>query len=326
MTIGMEHEIHRNLVFRFRYSNKNVIHAIEDMANLSNDFGESYVIGNPGQGLALQLRNQVGYIRQSEAKAVRRYNGAEFVIDKGPTRSEFLHGDWFINVNYTWSRLYGNYSGLASSDEKGRSDPGVNRFFDYPVNGFTLSGQRDLGLLPTDRTHVLKSYGGYTFDWMGSHTSSTTLSYFTTFQSGTPVTTFIDIEGSFIPKTQRGDLGRTPMFSQTDLNLTHRYRFGRDERFTMAFDVNVTNVFNEANVIDINNRQNVSGASNALHCGEAGLPAGATACQNYILQNGAVNEYNTTLAANPLRQNSLFGYPAAFQAPRSIRFGFRLLF
>jgi hypothetical protein len=26
----------------------------------------------------------------------------------------------------------------------------------------------------------------------------------------------------------RGDLGRSPTFSQTDLNVTHRYRFGKD--------------------------------------------------------------------------------------------------
>jgi hypothetical protein len=327
MTIGAEHQLTRNLVFRFRFSHKNVIHAIEDMANLTNSFGESYIIGNPAEGLALQLRNQVGYVRQAEARAIRKYDGAEFVLDKSPTRSEWLHGDWFINANYTFSRLFGNYSGLASSDEKGRSDPGVERFFDYPINGFTASGAPDAGRLPTDRPHVFKSYGGFTYDWMGSRTNGTTISYFTTVQSGTPITTFVDVENSFIPLTRRGDLGRTPMYTQTDLNLTHRYKFGTDLRYTMAIDVNVTNLFNEANVLDIYNTIDAGGTSGTFRCANLGA-AGATAlqCMNTILTSGITTNISSFLAANPLRQNGRYMLPQTYQTNRSVRFGFRFLF
>jgi len=326
ITIGAEHEVARNMVFRFRYSHKNVVHAIEDMANLTNSFGESYIIGNPCEGLALQLRQQVGYVKQDQACAIRKYDGAEFVLDKGPSRVEWLHGDWFLNVNYTFSRLWGNYSGLASSDEKGRSDPGVERFFDYPINGFTATGAPDAGRLPTDRPHVFKSYGGFTFDWMGSHTNATTLSYFTTVQSGTPLTTFVDIENSFIPLTKRGDLGRTPIYSQTDLNFTHRYNFGRDLKYTMAFDVNVTNLFNEANVLDVNNTID-SGTAGTFHCSNLGA-AGSTAlgCMNTILNNGIVSNIQSFLGASANRRSGLYTLPSTYQANRSIRFGFRLLF
>ena len=250
----------------------------------------------------------------------------EVVLDKGPSRSEWLHSDWFINVSYTFSRLWGNYSGLASSDEKGRSDPGVERFFDYPINGFTATGAPDAGRLPTDRPHVLKSYGGLTFDWFGNRTNSTTLSYFTTFQSGTPLTTFVDVENSFIPLTERGDLGRTPMYTQTDLNFTHRYKFGRDLKYALAFDVNVTNLFNEANVLDVNNTID-SGTSGTFHCAELGA-AGSTAlgCMNTILNTGIVSNVQAFLAGDPLRRTALYGLPSAFQPNRSVRFGFRFLF
>jgi light-regulated signal transduction histidine kinase (bacteriophytochrome) len=46
--------------------------------------------------------------------------------------------------------------------------------------------------------------------------------------------------------SKRGDLGRTDTLSQTDLSLTHKYRFGRDLRFGVAFDVTALNLWNQA--------------------------------------------------------------------------------
>ena len=78
-----------------------------------------------------------------------------------------------LNLNYTLSRLKGNYSGLANADEVnanggGRTDPNVSRGFDEPWVGFAANGQPDNGVLPLDRTHVFKASGTYSFDWMGS--------------------------------------------------------------------------------------------------------------------------------------------------------------
>lgn len=42
------------------------------------------------------------------------YDAVELALDKRHS------GDWSARVSYTWSRLYGNYSGLAQSDEDGR--------------------------------------------------------------------------------------------------------------------------------------------------------------------------------------------------------------
>ena len=59
---------------------------------------------------------------------------------------------------------------------------------------------------------------------------------FTTAMSGTPQTSVID---PYVPLvyTERGDLGRTEMFTQTDLTLSHSYNFGRDNKFKIVGDI-----------------------------------------------------------------------------------------
>ena len=50
------------------------------------------------------------------------------------------------------------------------------------------------------------------------------------------------------------------MFSQTDLNLTYRYKFGSDSQFTMAFDLNFLNLWDQATVTGIYTTMNPSTA------------------------------------------------------------------
>ena len=178
---------------------------------------EAYIIGNPGRGLHLQTLQALGYTKSTRPQ--RRYDGLEFVLDKR------LSNNWYFNANYTYSRLFGNYSGLASSDEPhlvdGRLSPGVSRAFDLPFIGFTAKGEKDNGRLQTDRPHVFNIYGAYIFDWMGSKTNSTEISGFQTVTSGQPQTTTIYGASTVTPQIflGRGDLGRSPIFSQTDFNL-----------------------------------------------------------------------------------------------------------
>jgi hypothetical protein len=179
-TVGVERKLSNVMLFSARYSHKNVDRAIEDIGFPTPSGSEAYIIGNPGFGLAAATATANGY---KATKAVRRYDAVELRIDKR------LSKNYFFNASYTWSRLFGNYSGLASSDEAGRSSPNVNRFFDLPFLGYTANGVPDNGRLATDRPHVFKAFAGYTFDWMGSKTNSTDFSFFTTAESGTPLTT-----------------------------------------------------------------------------------------------------------------------------------------
>jgi hypothetical protein len=288
--------------------------AVEDAGIRNNEGSEAYIIGNPGQGLHLELLNELGYDRAATPE--RQYNAVEVQLDKR------LSSNYYFNLNYTWSRLYGNYSGLASSDEAGRTSPGVNRFFDLPFIGFTVAGEPDNGLLATDRTHVFNAYGAYVFDWKGSKTNTTEISGFTTFQSGTPVSTTVTyIVPLFLDG--RGDMGRTPMFTQTDLAVSHKYRFGRDNRFTFAADLNILNLFDEENVLGyFTSKSAVTMDPSTFDLSEID---GANALTSGSLY-GPINTYlqGTSVALN--RMDARYGQSNSFQGPRSVRFGFRLLF
>lgn len=328
MTFGMERELNRTYVLGVRYTRKHVAKAVEDHAILSFNESENYPIGNPGEGLDLKLDLAAGTVKS--VKPQRVYNGVEVVFTKR------LSNNYFYSANYTWSRLFGNYSGLASSDENGRTSPSVDRFFDYPINGWTATGVPDNGLLATDRTHAFKSYGGYTWNWWGSKTNSTDFSFFQTILQGTPQTTFISVVATSIPLSKRGDLGRTPTFWQTDLSLSHRYKFGRDNRLALVFDVNALNAFNNNTVIGLGtSRYRVTNAIAATDIDptynastQTLIPIlnkiilGQIGTQLAQLENGGL----PSLAGRSNPKNALYGKPQTYQAARSVRFGFRLIF
>jgi hypothetical protein len=343
-TVGYETELFKQYVFSVRYTNKNVAHAMEDHAILGIGESENYPVGNPGEGLDLALDKANGTAKSAKAK--REYNGLEFIFTKR------FSNNYHFSANYTLSRLYGNYSGLASSDENGRTSPGVNRFFDYPINGFTATGDPDDGNLPTDRRHTFKAYGGYTFGWWGSNSNTTDFSFFQQILQGTPQTTFVSVVATSIPLSKRGDLGRTPNFWQTDLSLSHRYKFGRDSRYALVFDVNLLNALNNNSVIrlvtakyrvsntisgeDIDpnydaDTQTLIPILNKILTGQigpqlAGLESGQLpSIQGNCTVTPAHPKADATCGrTNPI--SSLYGEPAAYQGERNIRFGFRFVF
>lgn len=322
-TAGLERQLNRDFVLKGRYTFKNVDKAIEDAGIINAQGSEAYIIGNPGSGLHLELLQSLGYAKSTTPK--RRYDAVEVQLDKR------LSKNYYFNVNYTWSRLHGNYSGLASSDENGRTSPGVNRFFDLPFIGFTAAGNKDNGPLATDRPHIVNAYGSYIFDWKGSKSNSTEFSAFQTFQSGTPVTTTIPWITTTI-FTKRGDLGRTPMFTQTDFAVSHKYRFGRDNRFTLVGDLNILNLFDEDNITGYFTQKStvtLSPSSTSAYGTQFINPDGSTnyvAGINAYTSGALLNSTNAYLNALSTRIDGRYGQPNAFQGPRSVRFGFRLLF
>jgi hypothetical protein len=320
-TAGIERQLTRDYVFRSRYTFKNVDQAVEDAGIRNSEDSEAYIIGNPGSGLHLKTLQELGYSKA--AKPQRRYDAVEFVLEKR------LSNSYYFSANYTYSRLYGNYSGLASSDEGGRTSPGVNRFFDLPYIGFTLAGEPDNGRLGTDRPHVFNVYGAYILDWIGSKSNSTEFSAFQTIMSGTPQTTRVYIISNITPTmfTGRGDLGRTPTFSQTDFNVTHRYRFGRDNRFTLAGDLNFLNLFDQKAVTGVFTA--LSTPQSVITGPTFGFPDNGSGFTNALTSGSLLTQINTYLNGTPTvlnRKDSRYGLPNAYQNPRAVRFGFRLLF
>lgn len=327
LTFGAERQLSSNYVIRARYTFKNVDKAVEDAGVRNALDSEAYIIGNPGEGLHLQVLQELGYTKST--KPQRRYDGLEFVLEKR------LSNNWYFNANYTYSRLFGNYSGLSSSDEinvpTGRLAPGTTRAFDLPFVGFTATGEKDNGRLETDRPHVFNAYGAYIYDWMGSKSNSTELSVFQTITSGTPQTTRIFLVSTITPAifTKRGDLGRSPTFTQTDFNITHRYRFGADNRFTIAGDINFLNLFDQAAVTNVFVVKNVSTAVITGPILNMGFPNNGIAFTNAYTAGSLLAPINTFFegnATNLNRKDARYGQPNTYQSPRGVRFGFRLLF
>ncbi len=333
-TVGFEREIRPTYVLSVRFTRKNVAHAQEDHAILGINEAENYPVGNPGEGLDLKLDQANGTAKS--ARPQRLYRALEVVLNKR------LSNHYYFNANYTLGYLWGNYSGLASSDENGRTSPGVDRFFDYPVNGFTATGQPDNGYLATDRRHVFKSYGGYEFDWWKNKANSTDVSFFFQAQQGTPQTTFIGVGATSIPLSKRGDLGRTPVFTQTDLSLTHNYRFGNDGRYRLSFDFNVLNVFNQNTVTGLfTNRYRTVNTLTGKDIDPSYVAAtqtlipvlnrvltGQIGTQLSQLENGGLLGLISTVdgSARPNPHRSDYGQPSSYQGIRNVRFGVRLSF
>ncbi|MCB1025682.1 MAG: TonB-dependent receptor [Acidobacteria bacterium] len=329
LTFTFERELSSNYLFAARYTRKNLDRAVEDAGFVTASGSEAYIIGNPGLGLIKEFYEQNGW---TPVKAKREYNALEIRLNRR------FADDYYFNANYTWSRLWGNYSGLASSDEEGRTDPNVSRAFDAPFTEACVCGGETVGLLATDRPHVFKFAAAYNVDWkkrfgMGEGNSTEFKTFFNA-QSGTPLTTFVDVAGyNNIILNGRGDLGRTDFLTQTDFGISHRYKFGRDERFTAVFDLDVINIFNQNAVTDRFNNSDTTNsydltdpANGLVTMAEANSLASGplTALAEKRFQaSGAPNIANFANAQTP---DVRYKLAENFQGPRSIRFGFRFMF
>ncbi len=325
-SVNFEQQFREKFVFSARYIRKIVDSTVEDIGFLTPSGSESYIIGNPGLGLAKKLFDDAGI---PAAKAIREYNAIEFRVIRR------FANNFYFDANYTYSKLYGNYSGLASSDEDGRTSPNVNRFFDLPNAAFTAGGKPALGRLATDRPSVFKFSGAYDFDWAryGSSNNTTSFQLFTTAQSGTPLTTFVDVFGiTTIPLNGRGDLGRTPKFYQSDVAVRHTYNFGRDNRFKLIGTVDFLNVLNQRAVtsrfafLSNINVDLTDPAFGLITTAEANTLPGDALYRLAFIRNLNGNALAPITAAANASKDARFNLPSSYQGGRSVNLGFRLVF
>jgi outer membrane receptor protein involved in Fe transport len=295
--IGITRELAniRNVVVGARYIRKDLVRTIEDVGVLQCDAPDScsevFYIANPGEGITLSLANAPGV--KAFPKAKRQYDGVELTLERR------FANNWGVSGSYTYSRLYGNYSGLASSDENGRTSPNVNRFFDAIQNSFDLNGQPVYGRLGTDRPHQFKGQFMYRFR------TNTTLGLNERIASGIPVSeeASVGAEVPFFP-FGRGNLGRTPMYSQTDLSLWQAVSFAGK-----SFEVGMTvlNLFDQDTVTRRYSTRTV----------------GAFDLSNEEFFAGGLN-YNALL--NSVDPDVKFNQPNQWQAPREVRLTVRFQF
>lgn len=301
---GLEHEIKNGLVASVSYTRSRLVRGIEDIGTLDANESEVYVIGNPGFGLSDESLTGLSG-KPLTPRAVRNYDGLEFRLD-GRFSEGYLKR-FNYNVSYTYSRLYGNWAGLANSDENGRSDPNVSRAFDLYYGNYDSKGNNVYGLLATDRPHTFKFFGNYDIPWGKSGTTTLSLSQIAF--SGTPLTSEVTV---IVPVfyNGRGDLGRTPTLTQTDILLAHTVNLS--ERVKLKFDANIANLFNQAAVTNVTQRLNRSGS---ISISDADFFKGFDAPSRISGLDGAVPSLRAT-----------FNQPLAYQGIREIRLGVRLTF
>ncbi|HZS05120.1 MAG TPA: carboxypeptidase regulatory-like domain-containing protein [Blastocatellia bacterium] len=319
-TVASEHQFRTNMVFSARYTRKRLGYAIEDVGTLDASESEVYIISNPGYGIQNDKVNTLNgntiNLKSGQSlfpKAVRNYDGLEIRFDQ--RFSEGILRNLTYQASYTYSRIWGNYAGLANSDEAGRSQPNVSRAFDQPYGNFDSKGNNVYGLLATDRPHIFKLFGNYDYKWKAGTTS---LSLSQLAYSGTPLTTEVVV---FVPVfiNGRGDLGRTPTFTQTDLLLAHT--FSLSERVKLKLDANITNLFNQGIVTGRTVRLNRNGQ---ITVGPPGSGAKVTD-QQFFTGFDALSFINPVTGASPA-QNVIYNLPSAYQGIREIRVGMHLTF
>jgi hypothetical protein len=309
---GYERSLTETLVLSARYTNRRLLQTIEDTGFMDPEAGETYMIANPGYGITTNQKfwtEKMGAGVPSTYKARRDYDAIEMRLDKRFSKA------YQFSASYTLGRLYGNYSGLASSDENGRNSPNVNRYFDMPWVGYNQKGQITEGLLATDRPHTFKLFGTYTnINKLGQ----TTFAPYVSWYSGTPLTTEVAVvtTATMFPYG-RGDLGRTPMFFNSDMSVTHEIRpVKSNEQMKVRFEFYVQNLFNNSTITDR--------FKTILHETDAHLQFGADNDDYASIFKGF--DTLSVMKAQKDRIDPRYKQASSFQSPRQLRLQLSFIF
>ncbi|MEO8362614.1 MAG: TonB-dependent receptor, partial [Vicinamibacteria bacterium] len=233
-TFGIDHELTSVVSVGVRYAHKWWNQTIDDIGVSVPGVGEVFYIANPGEGLG---KSPLGAQFPSVPKVLNKYDGVELVVKKRYSNR------WQATSSLLISRLYGNYGGLASSDEAGRTAPNVSRYYDALYLSFDQKGNEANGKLNTDRPIQFKLQGSYTMPW-GTNLGLNFQAFSGTLNSST--VTYASVPVYY---KGRGDLGRTPFVTQTDAVVTHGFRIKGTSKLTV--EANVTNLFDQQTVTQI---------------------------------------------------------------------------
>jgi hypothetical protein len=293
-TLGIDHELTRTMSLGVRYAHKWVDYAIEAVCNFTPSGEEDCGVNNPGYGSELGTY-PLGRSNPVQPPAERNYDGIEVRLRKR------MANRWSADVSYLYSYLRGNWSGIASSDEAvGSLQPNSGRSFNLLYYSYDTQGQPTYGRLGTDRPHQFKAQGTYDMPW------GTIVGVNAVVASGVPRSTIMSQKNiNFFPYG-RGDLGRTPVFSQIDLLVQQEFGLPRSMRVTIG--LNAINLFDQKTVTGYQGTpyRDQLNVSDATFFGGFDPVAVATA-QNF-------------------RPDARFGMASGFQDPRVIRLQARFSF
>jgi hypothetical protein len=365
---GVDYQLGRNWALEARYDRRRLDHVIEDASLADPNHFEIYTIVNPGQGVNKTLDGYANFLTSlgdaygpgtaafnspsegslfgtcpscpNNPQAIRNYDGLEFRLTKGSSRG------WAGMFSYTWSRLWGNYTGLTTTQQidggsTGRNSPNTTRAFDEPFYYFGANGKSNAGPLPTDRPNAIKGNVYYQLPWKGM---TSTIGLLQVAYQGSPVASWADvglgstspIEGTYLfgsnwvnattdasGNTVIGNpfVKRTPWYTQTDLNLSHAIKVNKNnEAQVLSFSATFTNLLNQHSVTSYWDGINSDFFPSALLNGQ--IFNGAAFYQQ------AETGYNAQAAiiASGVPLNSQYGKPNLWQTSRKIRIGVQFIF
>ena len=295
VSLGLEKRLGYDLAFSLRFANKQLLQAIEDIG-VWTSWGKKLYISNPGSDFirAKYAEARAAGLMPDDApdcpKAKRDYTAFAISLDKR------FSGNWLGGLSYTLSRLWGNYSGLASGDTPDRGAPYTENYFDSWYVSRDLNLNESTGPLPGDRTHYLKAYGSYSFPF------GVTTGIVLNAMSGTPTSTewAMDYQG-YCP-FGRADQARAPFLWFANFYIEYNLKLGKN---TLNINLNVDNVF------DIKTAQRIYPIYNQ----------GALAISEDRIAQGPwnINDYAPVLDPRYLMESD-------FYAPLTARLGFKFSF
>lgn len=381
---GLDYQLAKDWALEARYDRRRLDHVIEDSSLADPVAGEEYAIVNPGEGVNRTIDGYASFLQSLGSslgpgvlpfnssgtfgscptcppmpRPIRDYDGIEIRLTKSTSKG------WAGMFSYTWSRLWGNYTGLTTTDQNdgdqaGRNSPDTSRAFDEPFFYYAASGRSSDGLLPTDRPNALKGNLYYQLPWKGM---TTTFGMFQFAYQGTPMSSYIDLasaigtipyESGYIygrgqwvnasadPVTGDITLGepyarRTPWFTQTDFNLAHAFKVNKnDDREILRFEANVTNLFNQHSVVQYYEGLNSQYFEDPLHPGlvsTASGPAPVSLTSGADLYKILESGYDPQQWINGngglvprVTLSSQYGKPNQYQLLRNMRLGVNFTF
>ena len=168
------------------------------------------------------------------------------------------------------------------------------------------------GRLATDRPVVAKFYGSYRLPF------GTQIGGFVYAGSGTPMSTVVNTTNTIpVLVNGRGDMGRTPMLTRTDLLVSHEIGGMGGRR--VRFELNVINLFNQKTATHI---------FNSLNKG-AGLARADAAIDLSNIDLAKGYDYNALILASPSGANAFdprYGKADLWQAGTQGQFSIKYLF
>lgn len=324
--VGLEYQLNPTTMVGVNYVHNNLSRTIEDVGSLDANGDEVYFACNPGEGLCSSMFSTGLQPPTKTPRPKRQYDGVDLTFSRRISRN------WFASANVTISRLYGNYSGLANSDEIttpttgtssataqqqsgsiARAGTAAGRAWDLDELMYDSRGHLDvLGRLATDRPVVAKLYGAYTAPF------GTQFGAFVYAGSGTPVSTVVNTLNTIpVFVNGRGDMGRTPTLTRTDLLVSHELKMMGSRK--VRLELNVINLFNHKTATHIfsayNKGAGLARADSAMDLSRVNLTRGY--------------DYKALVAASPSGANALdprYGKADLWQAGLQGQFMIKFLF